>query len=895
MLAVTMTAVAVASPPGVVAQGTAADSGAVYATLERGRSLVETAPRVPALRIRVTMQLDGVTLEDALERITQKAGLGLTYRRRYPALSERISLHARDVSVVEALTTVLDGTGLRLLAWPSGNLVLVEAGHNSTGVRRQGAGTIIGRVMDATSGQGIPHASVIADATATTSADASGQFTLRGLALGAHAVTARSLGYRATTKKIAIAGTDSAAHLDFALDKGAQPLDQVVVTGTLVATQQRAVPSPITVITSDEIERKNMHDVGQLFRGDVPGAVAWDIGVSDGVQISVRGASSLTSAYDNIKTYVDGVELADPTFANLIDPAEIDRVEIIRGPQASTLYGEGALNGVMQIFTKRGRLGDRPHVELKLEGGTVETKWNPQHSAVTQHEEGLAITGGTQDYSYNVGGSHRYLGPWEPQYGLTNTSVYGGLHSTQKTFTADVTTRYFTQDEGTGDLSALIPIPAYANPKSTTGSRSLEASLATTFLPVGWWSTTATVGYESLSRVLQSTGPRLRSQSDTLLSKYESDVTKPQFTVTSAVTGPLTRTVQGTLTVGGNYTGLTEDYASFNGPHISGSLTGYQYGGSTKAYDGGYFSQGQLGISDAVFLTAGVRADVNPAFGQNIGTSLSPRVGVSVVRDLDVLTVKARASYGRAIRAPLATWRDADHSSPYLFQAANPDLKPEVQQGADGGVELYYGTTASAAVTYYDQIALNLIEFVPINAGAAPGAVPIYQFQNVGKVRNNGFELEGKINPVPAVSVSGTYSPTSSRAVTVGGSYTGDTRPGQQLLNHPRTAGGTTLSYTKPAGRVTIAMTYIGRYRATDNIALAEYYTGLQPYRGSQAAYDVEFPSVTKFQLWVQHRITSLATLFVQVDNLTNSYTTELFNTFPQKGRALTAGVRFRY
>src|SRR5207244_5051475 len=136
------------------------------------------------------------------------------------------------------------------------------------------------------------------------------------------------------------------------------------VTGTVVPTERKAIPTPISVVTSEDIERLNLQRVDQVFRGTVPGAIAWEQGPGNDYysSVAVRGASAL-SIVPSVKTFIDGVEVAYPNGIATIDPNSIDRIEITRGPQASTLYGAGALSGVMQIFTKKGQLGlTRPEV-----------------------------------------------------------------------------------------------------------------------------------------------------------------------------------------------------------------------------------------------------------------------------------------------------------------------------------------------------------------------------------------------------------------------------------------------------------------------------------------------------------------------------------------------------
>src|SRR5690606_22003959 len=131
------------------------------------------------------------------------------------------------------------------------------------------------------------------------------------------------------------------------------------------------------VINAADIERRGITRIDQLFRGEVPGLLAMEEGMlaynstitevhgarsslqantagTSSVKMYSRGASSLDGGPNPIKVYVDGVELLDASYLGAIDPGSIERIEIITGPQAATIYGSGALGGVMQIFTKKG-------------------------------------------------------------------------------------------------------------------------------------------------------------------------------------------------------------------------------------------------------------------------------------------------------------------------------------------------------------------------------------------------------------------------------------------------------------------------------------------------------------------------------------------------------------
>ena len=180
---------------------------------------------------------------------------------------------------------------------------------------------------------------------------------------------ARNIGYQAGTKQITL--TPGTQTQDFQLQFDPFTLNEVVVTGTAGATEKKNLTFDVSRVDASQLNQAPA--VGALggLEGKVAGArVIQGSGApgSDPV-IRLRGATAITSqgscntqpcpstAVPGPLVVVDGTithySLAD------ISPQDIERVEVVKGAAASSLYGSNAANGVVQIFTKRGdRLPD---------------------------------------------------------------------------------------------------------------------------------------------------------------------------------------------------------------------------------------------------------------------------------------------------------------------------------------------------------------------------------------------------------------------------------------------------------------------------------------------------------------------------------------------------------
>ena len=258
-----------------------------------------------------------------------------------------------------------------------------------------------------------------------------GRFRLTGLAPGTYTIQVRFIGYTPMERQWSSRGCGTADVVELALARAVPQMAQLVVTGTVIPTEQRALPTPITVVSGEDIRAQHLTSVDQLFRGTMPGSVAWDLGAMNYFSsINTRGATSFGD--NTIKTYIDGVEVADPLYIANVDPNSIDRIEVIRGPQASTMYGSGAISGVMQIFTRRGD-GEltRPKIEASAAIGGIQS--DQRDGLGPRQDYSLSLRGGGQNGGYYLGGSYRDVGAWLPSYYSHDGGFNGGVHFTAVT------------------------------------------------------------------------------------------------------------------------------------------------------------------------------------------------------------------------------------------------------------------------------------------------------------------------------------------------------------------------------------------------------------------------------------------------------------------------------
>ncbi|HEX6940188.1 MAG TPA: SusC/RagA family TonB-linked outer membrane protein [Longimicrobiales bacterium] len=241
-------------------------------------------------------------------------------------------------------------------------------------------GTVRGQVVDAETRRPIAGVQVLIPGTSSGAlTDDRGMYVLVNVAAGPVTVRAMSLGY-ATAEQVVTVVAGETAVADFSLTQAAITLDEVVVTATGEA-RKREIGNSVSTVNATEIAAPSLRGTQEVLAGRAAGVTVLSNSGQPGAggTIRIRGNNSVTQGNNPI-IYVDGVRIhngSTPTnvYARQaasplqdINPADIERIEVVKGPAATTLYGTEASGGVIQIFTKRGRPG-AARWTLELAGG----------------------------------------------------------------------------------------------------------------------------------------------------------------------------------------------------------------------------------------------------------------------------------------------------------------------------------------------------------------------------------------------------------------------------------------------------------------------------------------------------------------------------------------------
>jgi len=266
-------------------------------------------------------------------------------------------------------------------------LTIGLVGAAAPGVQAQGQ--ITGVITDAQSGQALGEVQVfVVGQTIGSLTRANGRYLILNVPAGTYEVTAQRIGFGSVTQTVTVT-SGGAAVANFEMSTQALGLDEIVVTGTAGASRRREVGNSIAQINMADVPQRSVSAV-DILQGSAPGVdiVGASGEAGQGRQIRLRGNSSISMTNQPI-IYIDGIRMrsdALPIVNSLdtgsgrgarvsvspldnLNPNDIDRIEIIKGSAATTLYGTEASAGVIQVFTKRGSTG-APIWTAEIQQGT---------------------------------------------------------------------------------------------------------------------------------------------------------------------------------------------------------------------------------------------------------------------------------------------------------------------------------------------------------------------------------------------------------------------------------------------------------------------------------------------------------------------------------------------
>jgi vitamin B12 transporter len=488
-------------------------------------------------------------------------------------------------------------------------------------------------------------------------------------------------------------------------------LDQLSVTAGLTPMQEKEIGRSYTVITAEQLDQSQARYVSDVLR-QVPGfAVSRSGGYGTLTHIYSRGSEARQTL-----VLIDGVRVADSSDAAVdfsrYDLANVERIEILRGPQ-SAFWGADASAGVINIITKKGTR-DSVTATVGSEFGTDGTRMGT--ASVSGGQDNLTASG-SLSVRHTDGFNISSLG----------SELDGADHiSGSASFTADVTptlqidgsvryTRAFGMSDGQDYTSGIV---------LDTADTNLFEQLAGSF--GAHWESDDDVWFQDAR--ISGSGYTYENIGSLGLWRHGGERYVGSYKV--GYNFDTLDFAQARHTVTAGYDFIHETFRDAN-----------TYQRNTHSLVGEYRGT----FWDQLYLTAAVRHDFNEYFSDATTYSLSS------AWQLDETGTRLHASVGTGSNKPTFFHLFGGVPGTYL---GNPNLRPEGSLGWDVGVEQTFFDIFKLDATYFNA---TLTDRITRSAKSVAN--------DIGVSHRQGIELAATLDLMNGFTVGSTYTYTDARNV----------------------------------------------------------------------------------------------------------------------------------
>jgi outer membrane receptor protein involved in Fe transport len=647
-----------------------------------------------------------------------------------------------------------------------------------------------------------------------------GGYVMLNVPAGSYEIRAERIGLSTVTRQITLAA-GATLEENFQLTSQALGLDEIVVTGTAGAATRREVGNSITTINTADLPDRPTR-VMDMLTAMAPSMEVVSRGggeLGQGSTITIRGRNTISG--NQVKPpiiIIDGVRIMNNLFDSpgsasnnasafdQINPNDIERIEVISGPAASTLYGTEASAGVIQVFTKRGserapvwtlesQVGTLWNQPFGLNGVdyvwtdpwlcTAPFKCGQYHDTPITQLHNLSVRGGAQALQYYMSGGFETDQGATPEEALDRYSIRGNFTvSPMEDLVVQWNSSYtntFQKNSPTGNTTGGLTLNAFRGNQNylATGDTAIINTLldrdisqtierfttggTLTYSPVSNLTNRFTIGYDYSLQEARSIAPFgfiPAPQGTISVDTYQRRFLTFDYVGTYSFN--LRESLRSSFSWGGQATGDNEievetDGEGFPGaavPTITSASTTVAQESRQKVWNSGFFFQNVFDLSSKYFLTLGLRVDGNSTFGKNFNLQMYPKASaVWVVSDEAFWMprlgeMKLRAAYGLSGQAPNAlvaqrTWTNRGLGGEPAFIPANLG-NPDIGPEVTSEIELGFD-----AAWFDGRVRPRYTYYHQTTKDAIQGVetIPSLGFTsdvnfNIGEVQNWGHELQ---------------------------------------------------------------------------------------------------------------------------------------------------------
>jgi TonB-dependent starch-binding outer membrane protein SusC len=538
-----------------------------------------------------------------------------------------------------------------------------------------------------------------------------GAYVIVNVPAGTYELRAEKLGLAPQTKQITVTA-GAVLEENFTMTQQALGLDEIVVTGTAGAAKRREVGNQVATINPTDLPERPTSVVSML-QAQAPGMDVTSMGgggeLGEGFQINLRGTNSISGTSSTPVIFIDGVRIYSdnlpetgtpdlssnssrtrPSPLAMVNPNDIERIEVISGPAASTLYGTEAAGGVIQIFTKKG--SERAPVWTL--DSSVGTLWNQRFGLngenylhldpwlcsgpfscgqfqkethglgfPTSQNNSLSVRGGGQTLQYFVSGGYDNEQGSTPKDALQRLNGRGNFtfnplpdvifswnnnyahqfrdNTSSGNNAGGLVLNAMRQEQGYfGSADSSVINTAITEWDITETMERLTTGATIQYTPLEKLTNRLTFGYDLTqqeARNIRHVGfllfPQGGIDNNTYTRRYLS------FDYVGTFSFNLLGGLSSSFSWGGQATGdFTSEVEAFGEgfpgtklPTVNSASKTLGFESRSTTWNSGFFLQDVLNLKEKYFLTLGMRVDGNSTFGKNFGLQFYPKASASWV------------------------------------------------------------------------------------------------------------------------------------------------------------------------------------------------------------------------------------------------------------------------
>ena len=322
-----------------------------------------------AQKTALSLNFKNSTVAEVLSDIEDNSNFYFVCNRKLVDLDRRITIQVNNKTIDEILSEIFNGVSVQYVM--TGRQIVLTPGTEE--FQNDQSHSVSGRVTD-TSGASLPGVTVLVKNTINgTITDDQGNYSLSNVPDEAILVFS-FVGMR--TQELPVAGKN---RISVVMEEETVGIEEVVAIGYGTMRKQDVTGSISQAKGTDLIKSQNFSALDNL-RGKVSGVNIYSNSGQPGAyqsRVVIRGLSTINSSSDPLYV-VDGVVMES---FGLMNPNDIESIEVLKDASAAAIYGARGANGVILVTTKRGKKGD--------EGTTVSYQGSASVSTVARYMDVL--------------------------------------------------------------------------------------------------------------------------------------------------------------------------------------------------------------------------------------------------------------------------------------------------------------------------------------------------------------------------------------------------------------------------------------------------------------------------------------------------------------------------